>query len=287
MTLAVSCGKDPDYEQDDYIYRSNGFDRMENVNGILFEWNKNANITEEQKAVVMELLADMVKVEGDVFLMGAQNANDQGEQYDSEAREDESPVHAVTLDDYFIGKFEITQQQWRVIMGQDQRWSTMYGYGDRIPAYNISYFDAELFALQLSFMTGLVFDIPTEAQWEFAARGGKLSNHFRYSGSNDSDAVSWNIENCGNVLHNVGEKQPNELGLYDMSGSLWEWCADSYSPYSATACVNPLVESGTAKVLRGGAWTYLPAYGRVTCRDSYSPVDRSVANGFRVVLRVR
>ena len=137
---------------------------------------------------------------------------------------------------------------------------------------------------KLSAMTRLPFRLPTEAQWEYAARGGNRSLHLRYSGSNDVDEVAWHKENANGSLHPVGGKLPNELGLHDMSGNLWEWCSDTYGQYPSTPQTDPLADSGSPFVLRGGAWTYFPTYCRVTCRDSFSGDDASVSVGFRVAM---
>ena len=142
------------------------------------------------------------------------------------------------------------------------------------------------FVEKLSTLTRLSFRLPSEAQWEFAARGGNNSQDFRYSGSDYVDDVAWHKGNADGMLHPVGEKQPNELGLYDMSGNLWEWCLDTYEPYPNMPQENPVSMYGNSFVLRGGSWTYLPSYCRVTCRDSYNGDDASVSVGFRVCLLV-
>ena len=258
--VVVSCGKDPVFEQGDYIYENDDFTKVENINGVI------------------------IQVEGGTFQMGAQHTNAQGDNYDAEAQDDEAPVHEVTLGGYYIDKYEITQREWRAVMGYDLDWQEQYGVGERMPAYNVSRADALLFVAKLSAMTRLNFNLPTEAQWEFAARGGNNSRHCRFSGSNAADEVAWHKENAGGVLHPVGEKMANELGLYDMSGNLWEWCADAYGPYPGTPQTDPVSESGSQYVLRGGGWTYFPVYSRVTCRDGYNGEARSMSNGFRVVV---
>lgn len=282
--FVASCGKDPVFMQGDYIYENEDFTLVDNVNGIIIHWADNMDISEEQKSVIQQLVANMVKVDGGFFLMGAQHTDVQGDGYDSEAQDNESPVHEVRLNDYYIGKYEITQREWSVIMGYDLTWSDLYGQGSQMPAYGVSWEKANAFVEQLNAMTNLSFRLPTEAQWEYAARGGCLSQHYRYSGSNAVDEVAWHITNSGNMLHNVGLKFPNELGLYDMSGSLWEWCLDSYGPYTEAVSLNPLVTSGSPYVLRGGSWNYLPSYCRVTCRDAFEGNAVSISVGFRVVM---
>ena len=282
--LFTFCGKDPVYDYGDYLYEHDDFTKVDDINGILIHWADTMDISDEQKIVVRNLVANLVRVEGSCFQMGAQRTNPQADNYDTEARDNECPIHEVTLSNYYIGKFEITQREWRTIMGDELDWPEQYGRGDDFPAYNVSRTEALRFVERLSAMTRLPFRLPTESQWEYAARGGNRSLHLRYSGSNDVDEVAWHKENANGSLHPVGGKLPNELGLHDMSGSLWEWCLDTYGPYPSTPQTDPLADSGSPFVLRGGAWTYFPTYCRVTCRDSYSGEDASVSVGFRVTM---
>ncbi len=284
--LVSSCGKDPIFIHGDYIYEHEDFTKIDYVNGIIVNWADDIEISEEQRTVILNLIDNMVKVEGGNFLMGAQNSNAQSDNYDLEARDDERPVHEVILNNYYIGRYEITQREWRTVMEYDLDWPEVYGNGDDIPAYNVSRSDAIRFLEKLSAMTRLSFQLPSEAQWEFAARGGNYSHNYRYSGSNYTDNVAWHKNNAGNMPHPVGEKQPNELGLYDMSGNLWEWCLDSYKPYPDTPQDNPVSMGGNLFVLRGGSWTYLPSYCRVTCRDTFEGNAASVSVGFRVSVTV-
>ncbi len=283
----ASCGKDPVFVQGDYIYENEDFTPVDNVNGILIHWADTMDIGEEQKNVIRNLIANLVRVEGGTFQMGAQNADPAGSNYDPEAQSNERPVHEVTLSDYHIGKFELTQQEWCTVMGYELDWSEQYGKGDDFPAYNVSRSEALRFLEKLSAMTRLPFRLPTEAQWEYAARGGSRSLHFRFSGSNNADDVAWHNGNAGGGLHKAGEKHPNELGFHDMSGNLWEWCSDTYGTYPATPQTDPITESGVQYVLRGGAWTYQPAYCRTTCRDAYNGNTASVSVGFRVAMECR
>ena len=176
-------------------------------------------------------------------------------------------------------------------MGEEKNWSSNYGLGDSIPAYNISWDDAQKFMEILSSMTNLAFSLPTEAQWEFAARGGGKSKHYLYSGDDDAYVVAWHLNNSNGVLHTIGEKKNNELGLYDMSGGLWEWCKDAYHSYSSSSVTDPFYNNGSYgsyyKVLRGGSWTYLPTFCRSTARMSYDATSQSVATGFRVAISVQ
>ena len=282
--LFTFCGKDPVFDYGDYLYEHDDFTKVDDINGILIHWADTMDVSDEQKIVVRNLVANLVSVSGGTFRMGAQNSDPQSDNYDAEARDNENPVHEVTLSNYYIGKFEITQRDWRTIMGDELDWPEQYGRGDDFPAYNVSRTEALRFMEKLSAMTRLPFRLPTEAQWEFAAQGGNRSLHLRYSGSNNVDEVAWHKENANGSLHPVGGKQPNELGLHDMSGNLWEWCSDTYGQYPSTPQTDPLADSGSLFVLRGGSWTYFPTYCRVTCRDSYSGDDASVSVGFRVAM---
>ncbi|MCR4858189.1 MAG: formylglycine-generating enzyme family protein [Bacteroidales bacterium] len=285
VLLVGSCGKDPLFEQGDYIYENNDFTRVDNVNGFIIHWADDVEISEEQQAVILNLIANLVRVEGGTFMMGAQHSNPESANYDPGAADNESPVHQVTLSDYYIGKYEVTQREWRVVMGYDLDWPEVYGNGDDFPVYNVSRTDAVRFLEKLSALTRLSFHLPSEAQWEYAARGGSYTQDYRFSGSDDVNDVAWHNGNAGGILHSVGEKQSNELGLYDMSGNVWEWCLDTYGSYPDMTLENPVSMSGDLFVLRGGSWTYLPGYSRVTCRDSYGGNASSLSVGFRVSLR--
>ena len=242
---------------------------------------------------------EMVKVEGGTFTMGA--TAEQGSDYDR----DELPTHQVTLSDYYIGKYEVTQQLWEYVMsysgtcadGSSMRayasdvWlgsdpSSDYGVGDYYPAYYVSYNDiVNIFLPRLNKITGKTFRLPTEAEWEFAARGGKQSKGYKYSGSDNAKNIAWYEKNSGSKPHQVGTKEPNELGIYDMSGNVGEWCGDWYGRYSSSAQTNPTgPSSGSARVLRGGSWYYLARHCRVSFRTCNYPSGRSDFSGFRVVL---
>jgi len=281
-----SCTKDPLYEYGNYVYENNDLTRVDYVNGFVINWS-DTTIGEEQRSVILNLISNMAKVEGGSFMMGAQNMDEQSDNFDAEAHSDESPVHEVTVGDFYIGKYEITQREWRAVMGYDLNWSEQYGLGDLMPAYNMSRTDALRFVEKLSALTRLSFDLPSEAQWEFAARGGNDSQHYRYSGSHNVDDVAWHVENSTDKVHVVGEKQANELGLYDMSGNLWEWCLDAYGQYLDVPQTDPVSYGENMFSMRGGAWTYLSTYSRVTCRDSYDGNAASISNGLRVIMKIQ
>ena len=202
----------------------------------------------------------MIAVEGGTFTMGA--TAEQG----SDAYDNEKPTHSVTLSDYYIGQTEVTQALWGAVMGSNPS----HFSGDNLPVEfdswnDDSWNDCQAFITKLNQMTGKNFRLPTEAEWEYAARGGKKSNGYKYSGSNTIDNVAWYHGNS-NTTHPVGTKQANELGLYDMSGNVWEWCQDWYGSYSSSALTNPTgPTSGTYRVYRGGSWCYFAR----NCRVSY------------------
>ena len=231
----------------------------------------------------------MVYVEGGEFLMGA--TSEQG----SDAESNENPVRRVRLDTYYIGECEVTQEQWAKVMGTSiqQRASkevlTTCGVGPDYPMYYVSWEEAQVFCQELSRMTGRTYCLPTEAQWEYAARGGKKADGTKYSGSWSIDAVAWYNDNSGSRTHPVKTKRANGLGLYDMSGNVWEWCSDWYSSsYNAKDTNNPTGPStGSKRVLRGGSWGKIARICRVSYRDNTSPDARNAffeGFGFRVVV---
>ncbi|MBR7029514.1 MAG: formylglycine-generating enzyme family protein [Bacteroidaceae bacterium] len=230
----------------------------------------------------LQEMLEMVEVEGGTFTMGA--TSEQG----SDAYDDEKPTHQVTLSTFFIGKYEVTQALWQEIMGSNPSDFK----GDLLPVEQVSWDDCQEFLRKLNarkaefgITDGRTFRLPTEAEWEYAARGGKLSKGFKYSGSNNIGDVAWCDENSGNKTHPVGTKQANELGIYDMSGNVWEWCQDWFGDYSSGAQTNPQgPASGSSRVFRGGSWYYF-ALGRVSNRRSLTPDIRFNFLGLRLVLK--
>jgi formylglycine-generating enzyme required for sulfatase activity len=194
---------------------------------------------------------------------------------------DEKPVHSVTLSDYYMGKFEVTQAQWRAVMGNNP---SHFKNCNTCPVEKVSWNDIQQFLKKLRQLTGRNFTLPTEAQWEYAARGGKKSKGYKYAGSNSIGNVAWYDSNSSSKTHPVGRKSPNELGLYDMSGNVWEWCSDWYGDayYKNSPSRNPKgPSSGANRVLRGGGWYGAPAYCRVANRDRGMPTYRDGNIGFR------
>ena len=219
---------------------------------------------------------DMIKVEAGTFTMGC--TSEQG----GDCYGDESPYHRVTISsDYYIGKFEVTQELYQAVMGTNP--SNWKAY-DR-PVEMVSWNDAMEFCAELSRMTGRRFTLPTEAEWEYAARGGKKSTNAKYSGSSSVANVAWYDGNSGRQTHPVGKLRPNELGIYDMSGNVWEWCLDWYGSYSSASQTDPMGPgSGSIRVLRGGSWHNGAKGCRVSYRNGNTPGSRPYDSGFRVVL---
>jgi formylglycine-generating enzyme required for sulfatase activity len=219
---------------------------------------------------------EMVKVEAGSFNMGATSEMEN-------PNEDEKPVHRVTLtNNYYVGKYEVTQALWQAVMGSNPS----NFKGDALPVEQVSWNDCQDFISKLNAMTGKRFRLPTEAEWEYAARGGKKSRGYQYSGSNTLDDVAWYGDNSGSKTHAVGTKQPNELGIYDMTGNVWEWCQDSSGSYSSSPQTNPIgAVSGAGRVYRGGSWGNSAGF---CCRTSYRgfciPDNRRYSMGLRLVL---
>ena len=220
---------------------------------------------------------DMVRVEAGTFTMGATP-----EMKDSLSMYFAKPTHRVTLtNDYYIGKYEVTQALWQTVMGNNPS----YFKGDNLPVEQVSWKDCKKFLSKLNRITGKMFRLPTEAEWEYAARGGNKSRGYQYSGSNNLLDVAWFRDNSGSKTHAVGTKQPNELGIYDMSGNVCEWCHDWYGAYSSSSQVNPTgANSGSYRVIRGGSWYFSAMYSRSSCRSSNAPGYRSTIFGLRLVL---
>jgi len=234
---------------------------------------------------------NMVLVKGGTFQMGSNNDDD-----------DDNQIHSVTVSSFYIGKYEVTQKEWQAVMGSNPS----HFKGDNRPVEQISWYEAVAFCNKLSQKEGLTkaytingkkitcnwqangYRLPTEAEWEYVARGGKLSKGYTYSGSDDLDEVGWYYRNSGNQTKEVGTKKANELGIYDMSGNVGEWCWDWYDSYSSASQTNPKgAGSGSYRVLRGGSWYDYDNRCRVSHRNYNSP-DRSNGDlGFRLSRTIR
>ena len=255
--------------------------------------SKTVNILEGQTANVVGTLSDkpeniiiqvkndvsieMVRVEAGTFTMGS--TLKRNDKYDLG-----KPPHSVTLtNDYYIGKYEVTQALWKVVMGNNPSSSK----GDNLPVEKVSWDDCQEFLSKLNSITGKNFRLPTEAEWEYAARGGNKSRGYKYSGSNNLSNVAWYNKNSDHKTHAVGTKNPNELGIYDMSGNVYEWCQDRYGSYSSSSQTNPTgATSGSGRVIRGGSSGSYSTnwWNRLASRLDRSPGYRSYDLGFRLVL---
>lgn len=248
--------------------------------GLTPQWQ--AGISPSTKQILQRLIDNMVQVEGGTFRMGSSY---------------EKPIHRVTLSDFCIGKYEVTQEEWEAVMGNNP--SKFKGANK--PVERVSWNDCQEFIKKLNDLTGLQFRLPTEAEWEYAARGGNKSQGYKYSGSNTIGEVAWYYDNSSSTQP-VGTKAPNELGLYDMSGNVWEWCSDWYSSsyYSSSPTTNPTgPATGSSHVSRGGAtgsfrvdfrdgrWFSRADHCRVAFRDGDSPDDSRGIIGFRLALSLK
>lgn len=250
-----------------------------------------ASAQQQRQFQVGDVTFTMVSVEGGTFTMGA--TPEQNTPY-----HDEYPSHYVTLDDFSIGQTEVTQALWVAVMGRNPSDHV----GPDLPVERVSWTDCQVFLERLDSITGLPFRLPTEAEWEYAARGGRMTQNTQFAGSNQLSDVAWYYNNSGLqflhtswnfqdqvdnrcTTHPVATSHPNELGLYDMSGNVWEWCGDWYITYQPDSLVNPKgPASGSRRVARGGSWAHIDRYCRLTRRTSYNPSINLNVNGFRLAL---
>jgi len=218
---------------------------------------------------------EMILVRGGTFMMGC--TPEQG----GECDDSEKPAHEVTLSDYYIGKYPVTQAQWKAVMGNN---NPSYFKGDDLPVEQVTWNDAQEFIKKLNQNTGKNYRLPTEAEWEYAARGGIQSRGYKYSGSDDLEDVAFYRDNSGDKTHPVGTKKANELGIYDMTGNVWEWVNDRYGGYGTGSQTNPKgTTSGSDRVFRGGGWDSYRAGGtRVSFRFFYGTSIRNNNLGFRL-----
>ena len=217
----------------------------------------------------------MIRVEHGTFMMGAMGG-------DNDAGDYEKPTHQVTLTyDYYIGQTEVTQALWKAVMGSNPS----NFIGDNRPVENVSWNDCQSFIERLNEKTGKHFRLPSEAEWEFAARGGNKSEGYKYSGSNIIDQVAWYRENSFCIGNEVKQKKANELGIYDMSGNVWEWCQDLKGNYSRESQTNPTgAKSGDCRVLRGGSMSEEACICRSSCRGGLFQEEAHAQIGLRLVL---
>ena len=223
-------------------------------------------------AILQNLINNMVLVEGGTFVMGEES---------SEAFADEKPPHHVSLPNYYIGKTEVTQEEWNEVMGNNPSNHS----GNRNPVESVSWDDCQNFIKNLSALTGKRFRLPTEAEWEYAARGGKRSKKSRYSGGSNLNQQAWYNGNSNNTTHCVATRLPNELGIFDMTGNVWEWCQDWYGTYTADSQYNPTgPRTGTKRVMRGGSINSKNNSSTVSYRNCDFPNEKFNDVGFRLAL---
>ena len=223
---------------------------------------------------------DMVAVKGGAFQMGSSNSD-----------EDERPIHRITVSDFYIGKFEVTQAQWQAIMGNNLSCKNRGSCPD-CPIECISWIDVQEYIIKLNKKTGKTYRLPTEAEWEYAAGGGNADRN-KWAGFDNIESIdsfAWYYLNSNSTSHSIGQKQPNQLGLYDLSGNIYEWCSDWYSDsyYNNSPDTNPGGASfGSKRVIRGGSWGRSSSRCRVANRDFYSPANSYDLIGFRLALSVK
>ena len=238
-----------------------------------------SNHNSDTSIFVKDISFVMKYVEGGTFQMGATK------EQEDEALDNEKPVRYVTVGPFFISETEVTQSLWKSVMESEPTanggWSSQYGKGDDYPAYMLSWNDCQKFIEKLNNLTGKQFRLPVEAEWEFAARGGNRSKHLKYAGDSIVDRVAWYQRNSLEKSHPVKSANPNELGLYDMSGNVWEWCMDEYSDGDGK-------KYDCLRVLRGGSWKHKGNGCRVSARtfDEFDNPrkDFGLYYGFRIVL---
>lgn len=234
------------------------------------------SLTANQIRVFSNMLENMVFVDGGSFMMGDNNP----EHRDSH---DNKPAHWVEINPFFIGRFEVTQEEWEIVMGENPASFK----GEDLPVENVSWNDISQFIDKLNELTGMEFRLPSEAEWEYAAKGGKYAMGYDFAGSDFIKAVAWFKSNSKNTTHPVGSKRPNELGIFDMSGNVAEWCYDTYERnyYEKMVNDNPKgPDTRENKVNRGGGWLMDESYQKVDARNVNSADERNPSLGFRLAM---
>lgn len=228
-----------------------------------------------REAILLNLINNMIFVEGGSFVMGA--TPEQGD----DVNRDEKPAHRVVVSSFSIGKYEVTQEEWLAVMGSNPS----YFKGKKRPVEQVTWNECMKFIEKLNMITGMNFRLPTEVEWEYAARGGNLSKRNKFAGGNNLYDVAWFNENSNTGTHDVGKKQANELGLYDMSGNVWEWCSDRKIEYSSSlAQMYNNSEDHSSRVNRGGSWRSSEGQCRVSFRFDDDADDSFNTLGLRLAL---
>lgn len=226
-----------------------------------------------KQQAVAQLIGNMVYVQGGTFTMGRTSSKAYW------CDDSDQPAHQVTVGSFYICKYEVTQKLWKAFMGNNPSWTK----ADNMPVEWVNWVTAQKFIHKLNAFSGKKFRLPTEAEWEYAARGGNRSHNYLYSGSDDINAVAWWKDNSGDKLHPVGTKRPNELGLYDMTGNVYEWCSDWQAPYQSGAQTNPKgPQTGDWRVMRGGNQSSSESESGVMTRSQCMP-DIATCCGLRLV----
>lgn len=229
----------------------------------------------EIKAILKEIENSMVFVQGGTFTMGC--TKEQG----NDCFEGEKPTHRVTVGDFYIGKFEVIQKYWTAIMAYNPG---SFSNCENCPIDNVSWNDVQFFLNKLNQLSGKKYRLPTEAEWEYAARGGNKSKNKKYAGSNSASAVAWTAENSNYLINPAGTKLPNELGLYDMSGNVWEMCSDWYGNFFKQQQTNPKGPiAGNGRVVKGGSYLINASRARVSSRGMTKTDEAEIGNGFRLI----
>ena len=250
-----------------------------NFNSIDLVSNQNIKIISNSESITLHGI-EFILVKGGEYKMGFQSSRDGIDDDMKEAK----PLHSVKLNDYYIGKYPVTQEQWLSFMEGNPSYFRGSVYN---PVENVCWYDCIEFIEKLNKTGNKLFRLPTEAEWEFAARGGRASEGFRFSGSNNLEKIAWYGENAGKRTHPVGKKAPNELGIFDMSGNVWEWCNDWYDEayYNHSPFNNPYgPKTGKCKVLRGSSWYDLKNLNRIAIRYKLYPKARYFDIGLRLAM---
>ena len=256
--------------------RNNSSKELYSTSTQLNDDDSQEHLNRTKNLILKDLINNMVLVAGGSFMMGCSN------EHINNCDKDERPANRVVIGSFKICKFELTRSQWLAVMGKNR---STFDSCNQCAVSGVSWNDIQVFIKRLNKMTGKHFRLPTEAEWEFAARGGIFSRGFLYSGSNDLDSVAWFERNSDLGVKQVGQKKSNELGLYDMSGNVWEWCSDWFGEnyYSESIVDNPRGPMyGKDRVVRGGSWIVGPRNHRVSYRARESPDKRESYLGFRL-----